>query len=448
MEYSEMKEAIRQAVAEAGITEYEIYYAEAESAEVETLLKEADKFTTTKSAGICFRCITDGKMGYASTECMEKEEAYRIVAAAKENAALLEVEEEVFIHDGKEEYPVLEKAERPPAGAKELIKAAVSIQEELFAKGEAVSAGSQSSAGTVAGKIGIYNSKGVDLYDGYRFDIAVSVAILQKESEMYYGFDYALGELKDIETKILSENAYQESAGTIGAKPVKTGRYSVVLKNRQMRALLSHFSTIFSADEAQKGLSLLNGKEGSRIASDTVTIIDDPMFEGGMIRRSFDDEGVAAKKKTVVENGVLNTLLYDLRTAAKAGKTSTGNGTKADYDAPVEVMPTQMYFKPGDCTFGELLNFAGTGLVITQLNGMHAGADTTSGDFSLNASGYYFENGQRCYPVNQITVAGNFYDVLKSIKKAADDMEMGIPHGSTTIGAPSVLIADMSVAGE
>jgi len=448
VEYSKMKETIRQAAAEAGITEYEIYYAEGESAEVETLLKEVDKFATAKASGICFRCIVDGKMGYASTERMEKEEACRIVAAAKENASLLEVEEEVFLSDGKEEYPVLEKTERPSVSAKDLIETAVSIQEDLFAKGELVSEGSQSSTGTVSGKIGIYNSKGVDLYESYRFDIAVSVAILQKEQQMYYGFDYALGSLKDMDTKALSENAYRQSMDTIGAKPVKTGRYHVILKNRQMQALLSHFSTVFSADEAQKGMSLLKGKEGSRIASDAVTIIDNPMFEGGMIWRSFDDEGVAARKKMVVENGVLNTLLYDLRTAAKAGKASTGNGIKADYDAPVEVMPTQMYLQPGEDTLEELLDFAGTGLVITQLNGMHAGADTTSGDFSLNASGYYFENGQRRFPVNQITVAGNFYEVLKSIKKAADDMEMGIPHGSTTIGAPSVLVADMSVAGE
>ena len=75
MEYSKMKETIRQAAAEAGITEYEIYYAEGESAEVETLLKEVDKFATAKASGICFRCIVDGKMGYASTERMEKEEA-------------------------------------------------------------------------------------------------------------------------------------------------------------------------------------------------------------------------------------------------------------------------------------------------------------------------------------------------------------------------------------
>jgi len=191
-------------------------------------------------------------------------------------------------------------------------------------------------------------------------------------------------------------------------------------------------------------LSLLKGRVGEVIASEAVTLTDDPLLPGGSATCPFDDEGVPAFTKDVVSRGRLTTLLHNLKTARKDGVRTTGNASKAGYAAPVKVSPSNFYFKPGEKPLAALLEDVGEGLVITELSGTHAGANPVSGDFSLLSKGYRIENGKKGRPVEQITVAGNFYDVLKNVRAFADDLKF--PSGST--GSPSCWVGEMSVAGK
>ena len=114
----------------------------------------------------------------------------------------------------------------------------------------------------------------------------------------------------------------------LGATTVESGKYDVVFHGAQFRSFLSTFSPVFSAKNAQLGLSLLAGKENTAVAADCVTLVDDPMRAGSPMQTPFDGEGVATARRNVIENGILQTLLYDLTTAKKAGVESTGNGQK------------------------------------------------------------------------------------------------------------------------
>ena len=118
------------------------------------------------------------------------------------------------------------------------------------------------------------------------------------------------------------------------AAPLPSGRYPVALHREAAADLLDCFCDIFSAETAQKGLSLLAGKEGEAVAAPCVTLLDDPHLPGAAASRPFDDEGVATYRKAVVENGTLQTLLHNLKTARKAGVTSTGNAAKGGISAP------------------------------------------------------------------------------------------------------------------
>ena len=158
---------------------------------------------------------------------------------------------------------------------------------------------------------------------------------------------------------------------------------------------------------------------------------------------NFDAEGSPTHKKCVIENGKLNTLLYNLKTAAVAGKKTTGNASKAGYDAAVAVRPFTMYLENGDLTEEELLAKAGNGVYITDLNGLHAGADPISGDFSLLAGGWLRKEG-KLQPVEQITVAGNFYELLKQVQTVGSDLDFP----GSSVGSPSVYVGEMPVAGQ
>jgi len=216
----------------------------------------------------------------------------------------------------------------------------------------------------------------------------------------------------------------------------------------QMATLLETFCDVFSADAAQKGMSLLADKEGELVASEIVTIVDDPFCEDSCCMSAFDAEGVATKKKNIVENGVFKTLLHNLKTADKAGVTTTGNAYKGSYKSKVSIAPFAFYIKPSDVSFDEVLNRTQNGVYITELNGMHAGANFVTGDFSLSASGFLIENGKTTKPVNEITIAGNFFTMLKQIECVGNDFKFSMPGGSSQFGSPCALVGTMAISGK
>ena len=241
-----------------------------------------------------------------------------------------------------------------------------------------------------------------------------------------------------------AKEAAEKTLFMLGAEPVKSGVYRTIFDPYAMGDLLGVFSGIFSSENAQQNMSLLAGREGEKIASDVVTLVDDPLLKGGFESRAFDDEGVACRTLNVVEDGVLRTLLYNLKTARKAGVKSTGSARKAGYAAPVRVAPSNFFFKPGTKSLDELMQDVGEGLVITEVGGLHAGANPMSGDFSLIAEGYTVHEGKKDRPVEQITVAGNFYELLKSIRAVGSDLVF--PGGG--IGSPSVDVGELRVSGK
>jgi PmbA protein len=145
---------------------------------------------------------------------------------------------------------------------------------------------------------------------------------------------------------------------------------------------------------------------------------------------------------------VFNTLLYNLKTAAVAGKQTTGNASKGGYDAPVGVRPFTMYLEGGQLTEEQLLEKAGNGVYISSLSGLHAGANAITGDFSLQSAGFMLENGKKTTPVKSFTVAGNFYELLKNIVAMADNAHLPSAMGSTAFGAPTTWVAGLSIAGK
>ena len=189
-------------------------------------------------------------------------------------------------------------------------------------------------------------------------------------------------------------------------------------------------------------------REGQVIAASNITLVDDPFHKDSPAPIHFDAEGCPTQTKKVIEKGVLNTLLYNMKTAPVAGKKTTGNASKGSYSAPVVVRPFTMYLEGGEMTEEELLQKAGNGVYIDSLAGLHAGADPISGDFSLQSAGFLIENGVKTKVVKSFTVAGNFYDLLKNITALANNTQLPGAMGITSFGAPSVLVEGLSIAGK
>ncbi len=445
--FEKLKKALIEAAESAGIDKYEIYYKSAREVSTETLKDEISNFSSGVSGGICFRCIIGGKMGYASTELMESGEMCELVSRAANNAKYIENNDEVFIYGGSAEYgrktssPVV----FPDAGL--MKKNALALQRNTYAESEYVTDGTQSQIFAFETETHIYNSMGLDLHNAAGMSGGFVHAVIKENGEPANEFEFALGhELENLLP--LSKKAVEEARSKIGAGETASGVYDIVIDGRQMRSILAAFSSVFSGKSARLGLSLLAGKENTSVASECVTLTDDPFDPNCPVQTTFDAEGVAVYRKSVIENGVLKTLLYDLTNAKKAGKISTGNASKGSYADMVGIRPYRFGIEPGQYSLDELFEIMGNGLYITEVKGLHAGANETTGDFSVESAGFEIKDGKKGRPVKSFTIAGNFYTLLKSITHVGNKTEYGIPGGYTVYASPAVLVRNISAAGK
>lgn len=450
MDLKQFKEKVFEKAAQEGFKEYEIYFSKSNALSVEIYEKEVDKYSVNGSMGVSYRGIYNGKMGYSYTEILDENSVDMLVLKAKENALCIENEDVEVIFGDKQHYATLnsynEELENIETDKK--IKFALDLEKNSFESNKKVVNIGECALEESTVEYGIMNSKGLDLYHKANFIMGLVVPVIDDNGTKYDGISFKISkDFSDLDASAMAEEAVNNALSRIGGKSIKSGNYKAIIDNRTMALLLGTFSGAFSSDNAQKGLSLLKGKEGQLIASNKVTIIDDPHMNSGVYSTPFDAEGVSTFKKNVVEEGKLNTLLYNIKTALKEGRESTGNAFKASYSAPVMISPTNFYIQSGKKTIEELLNEVKEGVIITDLAGTHAGANGVTGDFSLAAKGFLIKNGKKAEPVEQITIAGNFFKLLQDIEEVGNDLDFYFPIGAY-FGSPSVIISSLSIAGE
>ncbi|MBO4452313.1 MAG: TldD/PmbA family protein, partial [Clostridia bacterium] len=423
MNYTEFRKLVESAAKARGLDKYDLYYSAFESVQAEAFRHEIKQVESSTEGGVCFRCIANGRMGYASTESLCASEAGRIVEKAYENALSLESDEKEFIAPSGGEYANAIPGEDSLESTEDIVAKALEGQKALYAADEAVVDGSETAVMTGRKVIALANSNGLDLYREYTASGLYTAAVVSNGNEMKDCYEIRTGRLDTIDVADAANKAAAAAKAKIGSGPAPTGVYPVVFDPKAFASLLAAFSPVFSSDNVRKGLSLLAGKEGEVIASEAVTVTDDPFFKEAAMPMNFDAEGTPAYKKNVVENGVLKTLLYNLKTAEALGKKTTGNASRASFSAPVGVSPFTLYVAPGKASEEELIAKAGNGVYIDGLGGLHAGVDTVSGDFSLQSEGFMIENGKKTKAVSSFTVAGNFFTLLKSVTDVSDTVK-------------------------
>ena len=446
MDFYSVKNYLFEAAEKAGLKEYEVYFMESSGVSAETLKDEISSFSSAVSGGICFRCIVNGRMGSASSELLEAEEMSALVERAINNAKYIENDDKAIIFKGSESYENVSPKKFKDYSAAEIKEIALDLIKSTYEQSEYITDGTQTYAVQDTTKIILMNSHGLSLETEVSVCGALVQAVVAKDGESQYGGDIEIGlDKEDVEN--LPKSAIDEALSKIGAKEIPSGKYDIIFDGKQMRALLSAFSSVFSGRNAYLGLSLLKGKEGEKIGAECLTVVDDPMYEGSPMQTAFDGEGVAAYKKNVIENGVLKTLLYDLASADKVGRESTGNGLRASYASAVSISPYHFYIAGGEETDEELFARLSDGLYITELKGLHAGANSVTGDFSIESFGFEIKDGKIGDAVKSFTVAGNFFELIKNIEAVSSNVKFGFPAGFTVYGAPNTLIRGCSVAG-
>jgi PmbA protein len=237
----------------------------------------------------------------------------------------------------------------------------------------------------------------------------------------------------------VGEKAARRVLRRLGARKVKTCEVPIIFEPEIAGSLLRNLSSAISGYALYKGASFLIGKLGAQIGSALLTVIDDGTIPGALGSKPFDGEGLATRRKTIVEQGTLQSYLLDSYSGRKLGMASTGNASRSVGESP-GVAPANFYLSAGKHSPEEIIGSVKQGFYVTELIGF--GVNMITGDYSRGAAGLWIENGELAYPVEEVTIAGNLKDMFQNIDMVGNDLEM-----RGRICAPTVKISRMTVAG-
>ena len=428
---------------EAGLEEVELYISENHTLNISLFHGEVDNYSDNNGYSILARGLINGKCGSAACDVWNAEKAKYLIKEMVANAKVIENDDPIFIFKGSEKYKKvntfnkdLEKVTSTQAindlltlekACREIDPRVVEIAEVQY---------SQTSK-----KVTLVNSNGLNLVQKNNYFYFFGVAVAKQGEQTKSGYDlFFENDYSKFNAKELAKKIVEQTVSQLGGEACKSDKYKAVLNQDVVTALVKYFISHTSAEEVQKKSSAFAGKVGQKIASKKVTIEDKPLQKNAFARW-FDDEGVATYNKPIIKNGVLQTYLYNLTTAAKDGVQTTGNGFGG---AKKGIEPAFLAIKPGKKSLDELFAEVGNGVYITDVSGLHAGLNEQSGNFSLQSTGFLIENGKKGRPLDLITVSGNLFELFKDVIDVGNDIKVS-PDG---VSAPSFLVKKLAVSGK
>jgi len=270
---------------------------------------------------------------------------------------------------------------------------------------------------------------------------SIGVAVLAGEGTgMERDYDHAAarhaGDLKD--AAAIGRSAGEKAVRRLGPRKVKSQSVPVVFHPDEAAGLIGHFAGAISGIAIARGVSVLKDRMGQAILAPGVSIIDDPHRLRGLRSKPFDGEGVAGRRRAVIEKGVLTSWLLDCASARQLGLETTGHAARGTGGPPAP-SPTNLYLEAGALSPQALMADIKQGFYVTELMGM--GVNSVTGDYSRGAAGFWIEDGRIAFPVSEVTIAGNLKDMFASLIPASD---LEFRHGTN---APTVRIEGMTLAG-
>ncbi len=260
-----------------------------------------------------------------------------------------------------------------------------------------------------------------------------------KQSDGWFTFGRYLNKLDSPEA--VGQEAGRRVVKKLGGRKIKSIAVPVVLDPQVASGLASIVFGAASGSRVFRRSTFLVDKVGQQVASPMITIVDDATMMDGVASRPFDGEGIKTSQVIVVEKGILKGYLCDSYAARRLNLRPTGNAVRG-YQSTPGVGASNLFIKNGETSPADIIKSVKNGLYLTDMFG--SGMNAVTGDFSQGASGFWIENGELTYPVQEITIAGNVLKALSNVKAVGNDLSFKL--GSTA--SPTLLIAEMTVGGE
>jgi len=429
-----------------GATEADVLVAEGDSVSVQVRLSEVDRLSKAREKSLGLRVFFGKRSASASTSDFSRESLSRLVADTCGLAKAVAEDEVSGLPDANlmsQDFPDLNVYDATTLSVDQEIDLARRTEDAAMSADSRITNSEGADCAVSHGAVLLANHHGfVGCHQSSSYSLSVSPIAgdshnggMQRDS--WYSVKRKYHQLDSPET--VGKEAARRTLRRLGAKKILTQQVPVVFDQETAQSLLGHLATAVSGYSLYKGASFLLGYLGKRLAPDFVTVYDDGRLPEGLGSRPFDGEGLATQKTSVLENGMLTSYLLDTYSGRKLGMNSTGNASRGVGDNP-SVGPTNLYLEPGTSSPAEIIGSVKQGLYVTELIGF--GVNMLTGDYSRGAAGYWIENGELAYPVEEITIAGNLKQIFSDIAIVGNDLEF-----RSRIASPTLKIREMIVAG-
>jgi PmbA protein len=442
----DLAEVAAAAVAAArGDEAVEAYAEETRHTEVRAHRAEVEGLTFSESRGVGVRLIAGGRLGYSYAADPSLDEVREAVARARENATFASEDEHNVLPAAAAAEPLPSLFRETLAATPTARKVEMTLELERLATSsdERVRKVDHTEIGDAVSRVAIASTTGVDAEYARTDCWAVVEALAEEGDETQAGWSFRVGrDLDELPWRDVAAEAVERASRILGASKPPTARVPVVFDPFAASAFLGVLAGALSAEAVQKGRSLFADLAGERVGSELFTLVDDGRLLEGPAASPFDDEGVATGRTELFQEGVLTAFLHNSYTAHRGGTTSTGNARRAGYKSVPGVGTSNFYLQAGGTPVAKLLARADGGVLIQDVSGVHSGANPISGEFSVGATGLRIGGGTLGAPLREMTVASTLPEMLAGITAVGDDLRF-----FTSVGVPTVLISEMTIAG-
>ena len=404
---------------------------------------ELDNYSLSSTSSIIARGIYKGKMGVVRTEKDEKDTPEVLVERLKKDAVLIEKDEKPIIFEGSKKYTrknVYSKA-LEEWDTKDKLAKLHELEDYMKTLDKRISE-VQVSYSERSGESVLVNSHGLNLKNKSNYFYFYAEAVVKDGDEVKTAGDIFLdSDPSKFELKKFAEKIVEDAISQLHASPIgKARKTKAVLNQETVASLLNALLSNLDAESVQKHTSLLEGKLNTQVVSKKISIDEKPLTKNCFFQY-FDDEGVACKDKKVINHGTLLTYFYNLETAKKDGVESTGNGARMG--GKMGIAFNNIVLKPGKLSEDELFAKIGDGIYLTEINGLHAGLNSQSGDFSLQSEGFLVKDGKKAGPLELFTVAGNLYKLFNDVIAVGNNSKLTL----SSTNCPSIAVKNLKVSG-
>jgi PmbA protein len=416
--------------------------------EVKAYMGAAETVSSAEPRGAGVRLRSQDRVGFAYTTDLSETGLSAVVEQARTNARFSSEDDAVTFAAATayEEVPGLLDERQPGVPPEDKVAFAVRLEEATRSIDKRIRTVEEAGYSDSDTEIAIATSTGAS--GSYRRTDAwcYSVAIAAEGDDTQVGFEFDLGRgLGSLDAEDVARRSAERALGVLGATKIASARMPVVFDPYTSAQFLGVIGRVLTAEAVQKGRSLFAGKLGEVVAADALTLVDDGRAEGAPGASPWDAEGTPTQRTEIIRDGVLASLLYDIPSAKREGRASTGNASRAGFKSAPGPSPTNMAFVSTGETMEEVLRKGGRALLVQDFHGVHSGANPVSGDFSVGATGRLLQDGAVGAPVKEVTIAAPMLEILRGIVAVANDRRW-LPFGGSYGGA-TTLVAEMTVGG-